>query len=86
MDELFDIPVSLSPRLQWMRQNEVRTHHAPHCAEAPWCAWTPDNDAYSDIADSVPNDPSLCGYGKTEAEAVESLADKMGVVNWSNSA
>ncbi len=86
---LFDLPESLSPRLSWMRDRQVRTHYAPHIGKGgdPWCAWLPLNDAFPDdpqIAGSLPNDPGACGYGQTEEAAVEDLAAINGVVNWSN--
>lgn len=81
--ELFVLGESLSPRLQWMRDNAVRTHYASHRSiEMPWCAWTPDNDMDADVSTAAPEDPELCGYGKTEAASVEDLADKLGVVDW----
>jgi hypothetical protein len=83
---LFDLPESLSPRLSWMRDRRVRTHFSQHIGKGgdPWCAWLPSNDAFPELVDGVPNDPAACGYGQTEAAAVEHLAAIKGVVNWSN--
>ena len=76
-DTLFDSPETPSPRLSWMRERGVRSHHAPHCADSPWCAWFPNNDS-----NGIPEDPELCGYGETEADAVVSLARIYQVKLW----
>jgi hypothetical protein len=79
-EELFEVPESLSPRLKWMRNHEVRTRFAEHL-QLPWCAWT-DNDDDWDQPGGMLNDPEACGLGTTEIEAVEDLARALGVVNW----
>jgi len=90
--DLFDLPISLSPKLEWMKSNAVRTHLSEDSEEEdPWCAWMPENDAvFPADCDSpglntgTPDNPDLCGYGKTATDAVENLALIYGVVNWSN--
>lgn len=37
-DNLFDVPEQLSPRLIWLKKQNVTTHYAPQCEE-PWCAF-----------------------------------------------
>ena len=84
--ELFEVPVSLSPRLRWMKLNDVRTHESKWARELPWCAWLPSNDTEGNFSRPIPLRPDMCGYGKTEQEAVEELADVLGVINWQDTA
>ena len=83
MSELFEIPVSESPRLKWIRTRDVRTHFNKDIEIGeeeefsgdtlyPWCAFTggyrfPRPDA---------------GYGNTEDEAIVSLAKLKGWRLW----
>ena len=76
-DTLFDMPDDPSPRLKWMREQGVKTHHAPHCEDSPWCAWFWDN-----CENGLPIDPERCGYGMTEQDAVVDLAKKNNVKLW----
>jgi hypothetical protein len=80
MNELFDIPVSKSPRLQWIERHGIQTHHAPHMKEdgTPWSAWLPSNQHSS----GLPMDPEACGYGMTEDEAMIDLAIKNRMKGW----
>ena len=66
MSELFEIEESLSPRMKWIRAMDIRTG-------------------------TLANDPSFFAYsgytasralGRTESEAIDNLAEKLGVVNW----
>jgi hypothetical protein len=84
--DLFPVEPTLSPRLRWMKLNDVRTHEAAFITEMPWCAWLPDNDTPGEFSRPIPLRPDHCGYGKTEQAAVEELADVLGVVNWENDA
>ena len=68
MNELFKIPETLSPRLQWMRDHDVKT--IPDAWDSfyereRWAAYT------GTIADM----PELY-YGDTEDEAIVDLAKK----------
>jgi hypothetical protein len=78
MSELFDIPETLSPRLRWIREHKVRTHHAPWCEDEPWSAWTPANES----PEGLPMDPEACGYCMTEDEAIVELAKKLNLKLW----
>jgi hypothetical protein len=65
-DELFQIPETLSPRLRWMREHDIRIHRdseEPH----EFTAWTL---------------PDVSGYGATEDEALADLARKLNVKLW----
>jgi hypothetical protein len=89
MNELFpaDTVTQLSPRLLWMKKHQVRVHCAEFMKEdpeeEPYCVWLPANDAFPEVApDSVPNDPTKCGYGKTEEEALVALAKLENIPLW----
>lgn len=76
-DLLFDVPESLSPRVRWMRREGVRVRPEGKGV----IAWAEDNHA-PDLAGGGPFDDRLTGRGPTEAEAVEDLAVRLGVVAW----
>lgn len=86
MNELFPAEAVAmdSPRLAWMKRHDVRIHHSPTlCPDSPFCVWLPSNDAYPDLgAKGVPNNPSECGYGITEGDALEELAKLNGLKLW----
>ena len=73
--DLFPVPEVLSPRLLWMKKHSVRVHHAPNIGEGgyPWCVWLWDNDG-PEGKEGIPERPDLCGYGKTEDDALVHLA------------
>jgi len=74
MDSLFEIPPTLSPRLQWIDKHQLRTQHCAGLPEAPWCAWLPENDWDSETSTAYDGDDDAVGFGLTEDEAVIKLA------------
>jgi hypothetical protein len=88
MTELFDIPESKSPRLQWIEDMGILTHRAPHMPE-PWMAIQPLEE---DKGKGIPtimsescriyDDANLVGYGQTEDEAITNLAKNLGLRLW----
>ena len=85
MSELFDIPPTLSPRLQWFERHDIRIIHNkgvtagdeddfgnelfPYCASA-----TPEEvESFWDHA---------TGYGNTQDDAIVDLAKKLGIKLW----
>lgn len=71
-----------SPRMTWIQKHGVKTHHAPHCGDSPWCAWERSNYPDGDEK-GIPNNPELCGYGMTEAEAIQDMAKINRIPMWS---
>jgi hypothetical protein len=91
-EELFPVVVTLSPRLQWVAEHQIRVHYCAGigCGGLPWCAWLPSNDDVIDIGPhdalkhgGLPIDPDACGYGHTEIEALEQLATIHRLRHWS---
>lgn len=87
--ELFNIEPTLSPRLRWIADNDILTHHAPHCEEAPWMAVQPfDEDKGKDIGNIMAescrlyDDADALGYGMTQDEAIVNLARKLNLRLW----
>jgi len=74
MSELFDIPESKSPRLQWMEKHGIET--AKGNFERP-----SDKSRHEWIAWSNPEIQST-GWGNAEDEAITQLALKMGIKLW----
>lgn len=79
MNELFDIPEQLSPRLAWIQKHDVRTHFSTACPESPWSAWLPANQPNPD---GIPADPEACGYGMKQDDAIADLARKSNLRLW----
>ena len=75
---------SMSPRLRWMKKWGVKTHHAPHCEESPWCAWFAVDEDLD--APGIPLNPDACGYGDSEQEAIECLACDSKTPLWNEAA
>ena len=69
MRDLFEMEEILSPRMKWIRANFVRTDYDATVIGAEWLAWRGFDEEFT-------------GDGKTESEAIDNLADKLGVVNW----
>lgn len=69
-----------SPRLAWIKKHGVKTHCAPHCCEAPWCAWFAGNEYVGNPG--IPDNPDACGYGHSEDEAIQDLAVGYNVPLW----
>ena len=74
--ELFQIPISESPRRLWLKKHRISTHKSDYVAddEDPWNAWT------GELSDAIEDD-LLC-TGATEADAVCALAIKLGIRLW----
>ncbi len=89
MDTLFEMPIVLSPRLRWIAANNILTHHAPHCPEAPWMAVQPfDEDNGKTIGECMCDNGAnyeayqRCGYGHTEDDAIVQLCRKLNIRLW----
>lgn len=81
-DMLFEVERQDSPRLAWMKKHAIRTHHTPGMEdELPWIAWHGANHG----PDGIPLNPSRCGYGDTEADAIADLARRIGIHLWNGS-
>ena len=84
-DTLFDIPESPSPRLKWMRDNQIRIIHNGDVSPgdedewgnrlSPFCATKskPGNLVFAD---------HVTGWGDTEDEAIVELAKKLSIPLW----
>ena len=72
MSDLFEMEESLSPRMKWIRAMGVRTEYYYTGSKMAWVAWL-----YFGMPDF---DDIRCS--DTESEAIDNLADKLGVVNW----
>ncbi len=86
-DTLFEMPVSLSPRLAWMRQHEVTTHyHKPGMFgdDEGWSAFIGSWDEITGNCVEMEEQGRLC-YGHSEQEAVERLAKGQGWRLWNES-
>lgn len=72
MSELFQIEETLSPRLKWMRENQIETESDAfdaYTGEDRWIAYR-----YEDFGDNE--------FGDTEDEAIVALAKKLNVKLW----
>jgi hypothetical protein len=81
MKTLFPLPDSPSPRLQWLEKHKVKTHHAPHMEEDPWCAFI---GTFGDVAKEcvrMENDGRMV-YAETENDAIIKLAKHQGWRLW----
>lgn len=79
MNELFDIPEQLSPRLAWIQKHGVQTHHAKHFDHFPWCAWFPANNT---PCGKAPDNPDDCGFGQNQDDALAALARRHDIRLW----
>ena len=78
--ELFQIPVSESPRRLWLKKHRISTHKSD-CVpddEDPWNAWV------GDLAEAI--EANLTCTGNTEDEAICALAKKLGLRLWNEEA
>lgn len=91
MSELFDIPETLSPRLKWMRDNRIKTHHAPHMEEAPWMAIRLTEEHWKkqmSVSEAMEEECRLydeageLAEADTEDEAIVALAKKLNLKLW----
>jgi hypothetical protein len=88
MSDLFDVPISKSPRLQWIEEMGILTHRASHMPD-PWMAIQPliednDKDIPTIMLEScrIYDDANLIGYGQSEDEAITNLAKNIGLRLW----
>lgn len=67
--ELFDVPVQLSPRLEWMKRHGIITkYHPPYGSDAgAWTAHAPNRGAYQ---------------GETEDGAISAFVKAYGIRLW----
>ncbi len=77
MNELFKTPETLSPRLAWMREKDVKTREA----EGDWAAYIgdPPHDRYSLAMMKHRKEIAL---GDSEEEAIFALAKAQGWTLW----
>jgi hypothetical protein len=86
MSELFDIPESKSPRLQWIEENGILTGYNSNTAT--WYAALPkDGDEQKDIRQLVTDyhhtlAASRIAKGQTEDDAITNLAKAIGLRLW----
>ena len=84
MSDLFDIPETLSPRLKWMRENdidvqecEIHSYFFDRLVTRPqWVAWSK-KKATKAVA--------RYEFGDTKDDAIVALAKKMNVKLWNES-
>jgi hypothetical protein len=77
MSDLFETEEILSPRMKWIRAMGVRTESYYTGSKMVWVAWLlheEDDFGMPDFDDIRCSD--------TESEAIDNLAEKLGVVNW----
>lgn len=79
---LFDIPESPSPRLQWIAKHGIQTSFCKDTEmDEPWSAWI--GDLFEAI-ETGGDDPEIGGYatGETEDDAIVKLAKAYGLRLW----
>jgi hypothetical protein len=90
MKELFtDLETVLSPRLKWIAESGILTHHTEGFGETAWMALLPwDKDKGKDImtifAEScrLYDEAGQCQYGPTEDDAIVELAKRLQLPLW----
>jgi len=85
MNELFDIPESKSPRLQWMERHNVKVRHEPDIAHphGDWKAWQGDHDkSLLKTSEWSPGGSHLMEWGDTEMDAICNLCTWNGWKLW----
>jgi hypothetical protein len=84
-DNLFDMPEVLSPRLEWMKKHDVRTHLQELMREegSPWSAWLPAHDWDSECSTCYACEfEEHVGFGMTKDDAIVNLAKKNNLKLW----
>jgi len=87
-DTLFEIPEQLSPRLAWIKEHQVRTHHKPGTDPEtsywlPWSAWLPKHDfSPTERGCFALAYEHFVGYGLTEEDAIIDLAKVEKIKLW----
>lgn len=74
--ELFQIPISESPRRLWLKKHRISTHKSD-CVpedEDPWNAWV------GDLAEAIEDNLLCCG--SSEDDALCALAKKLRIRLW----
>ena len=66
-DTLFDLPVTLSPRLQWMEKHRIKAHATE--STIPGMEWCAGNGTY-------------CEFESNEIYAVTKLAETLAIHLW----
>ena len=74
MSELFDLPESKSPRLQWMEKHGIGTSPPIKGMYGILCKWMAHNQAKLITMEAT--------YAETEDEAIVQLALKLGIKLW----
>lgn len=85
MSELFNLPETLSPRLQWMQDHKVRTHHQPLMDEegTGWTAWLPEHDWDATHPDCYnPEFEDSVGMAANKEDAIMDMAIKNNIKLW----
>ena len=74
--ELFQLPISESPRRLWLKKHRISTHKSDYLPddEEPWNAWA------GELSDAV--EDGSHGTGSSEDDALCTLAKKLGLGLW----
>ena len=81
-DELFTVPETLSPYLQWERDNNIKTAYGTakdgtqiglQTDEQPWMACQPNSSAMTCVEYFEAVGDYFTGYGQTRDEAISDL-------------
>jgi hypothetical protein len=74
--ELFQIPVSESPRRLWLKKHRISTHKSDCFTDddEPWNAWV------GELSEAI--EDNLVRTGATEDDALCDLAKKLGIRLW----
>ena len=90
-DELFEIPVQLSPRLRWIEKHGFLTHFCDDPDQHPWMAIIPMDGHTGSIGEIMEewcglyDEMDLIGWGDTEREAINDCAVKNKIKLWNES-
>jgi len=88
VSELFSIEETLSPRLRWISEHEVRTHLQELMREegSPWSAWLPRHDWDNKCSTCYGAEfEDLVGFGMNKDDAIVDLALKNNLKLWNES-
>lgn len=80
MDELFDIPESLSPKLKWMNKHKPRISYIDDGTGYPWRAWLGGED--DELEQLERHGPHTIAEGRTEDDALFQLAKLYQIEMW----
>lgn len=85
MNELFEIPESLSPKLKWLKKHSLRTHHDPEmedCPESPETGKTIFPWVCVLAGKTYHANSTNYGEGRTEDEAIADYCQKTGTPHY----